>query len=170
MTGRLYRRRSGSLAGVDVTIREGTLGDREGIERCLAEVDALHYTARPDVWRRPPSEDDRVPWMLSGPEHTVFVATDGDEVVGMVHLVEVAAPVHVVMVPRRFVQLTVMVVREPWRRRGIGGALLARAEDWVRARGVGSIELNVAAFNESATTAWERLGFRTFQRRMGKRL
>jgi ribosomal protein S18 acetylase RimI-like enzyme len=61
-------------------------------------------------------------------------------------------------------------VREDCRRRGIGRRLVREAERWARARGAEEIELNVWEFNASAQALYERLGYATFSRRMGKPL
>ena len=63
-----------------------------------------------------------------------------------------------------------LAVRREWRGRGIGRALLARAEQWAQARQVGAIELNVWEFNAGARALYERLGYATFSRKMGKAL
>jgi ribosomal-protein-alanine N-acetyltransferase len=46
-----------------------------------------------------------------------------------------------------------------WRRGGLGGQLLARAEQKVREAGVGRMGLHVAVDNEAAIRFYERLGY-----------
>lgn len=52
-----------------------------------------------------------------------------------------------------------MVVTEASRNRGVGKALLDAVKDWVSARSIESIELNVFADNEVATAFYRREGF-----------
>ena len=52
-----------------------------------------------------------------------------------------------------------LAVAEPERRRGVGRALMAACEDWVRERGVPKIQLMVRDTNAAATAFYERLGY-----------
>jgi RimJ/RimL family protein N-acetyltransferase len=52
-----------------------------------------------------------------------------------------------------------LMVAQSFRRRGVGKALLAAAEDWARAVGVRKIELHVFPHNEAAIALYERAGY-----------
>jgi ribosomal-protein-alanine N-acetyltransferase len=54
-----------------------------------------------------------------------------------------------------------LVVRESWRGRGLGEALMRHALEAFMARGMPAVELKVHAENERAVRLYERLGFRT---------
>jgi ribosomal protein S18 acetylase RimI-like enzyme len=56
-----------------------------------------------------------------------------------------------------------LVVRESWRGRGLGEALMRQALRAFLARGVTAVELKVHADNERAVRLYERLGFRTIE-------
>lgn len=53
-----------------------------------------------------------------------------------------------------------MSVASGWRRRGVGGALMAEAIRWAREAGVEKLALSVYPHNEGARRLYERFGFR----------
>ena len=57
-----------------------------------------------------------------------------------------------------------LVVRESWRRRGLGEALLRHVFTVFAARAAGAVELKVEAANASAVGLYERLGMRVVER------
>ena len=52
-----------------------------------------------------------------------------------------------------------LMVAARYRRRGIGSALLAAAEEWARSAGVSKLELHVFPHNESAIALYEKAGY-----------
>lgn len=60
--------------------------------------------------------------------------------------------------------------REGYRGRGVGRAMLARIEAWLRRQGVWRAELTVAAGNPQAQAFWEQAGYRTYMVYRGKEL
>jgi ribosomal protein S18 acetylase RimI-like enzyme len=55
--------------------------------------------------------------------------------------------------------LTAVFVAPEWRTRGLGRAVSAAAVDWARQRGLDSIRLHVADWNDPARRLYESLGF-----------
>ena len=74
------------------------------------------------------------------------------------------------LVPRYYASIDDLVVRESWRQRGVGRALMARAEQWARERGLETIEFGVWEFNAGAIRFYEQLGYTTLSRTMSKPL
>ena len=95
-----------------------------------------------------------------------FVALTGGLVVGL-------ATVHsraVLHSARPVAQLTALVVPPSARGRGIGRALVARAEEWARNRGAERLVVTTALHRAEAPRFYERLGFDHTGRRYVKRL
>ena len=95
-----------------------------------------------------------------------FVAVTGGVVVGL-------ATVHsraVLHSARLVAQLTALVVPPSARGRGIGRALVARAEAWARDHGAERLVVTTALHRADAPRFYERLGFDHTGRRYVKRL
>ncbi len=84
--------------------------------------------------------------LLSGlPDHAVFVACLGDEVVGWIDL---CVSRHLASEPR--VEIAGLVVTDKARSGGIGGLLLARAEQWTRECGLTQVLVRSRSTREAA--------------------
>jgi GNAT superfamily N-acetyltransferase len=56
------------------------------------------------------------------------------------------------------------------RRQGVGGQLIAAAEDWFRLRGLRRIEVRVAVCNEVSKPFWRKMGFEPFVETVRKQI
>lgn len=96
----------------------------------------------------------------------IFVAEEGGAIVGF-------ASVHVslaVEYDEPAAKLSAIAVDQNHRRRGIGEALVAAAEEEARARGCGLLFLTTAERRADAHAFYERIGFEHTGRRYGKTL
>jgi RimJ/RimL family protein N-acetyltransferase len=84
----------------------------------------------------------------------VLVAADGPTVVGRLSLARDPHP------SSRHVADLGLIVAEPYRRRGIGRALLQAAVEWAREHAVRKLELHVFTWNEPALRLYDSFGFR----------
>lgn len=98
--------------------------------------------------------------------HTrVFVAVDGDRVIGYV------LGVIVDLVPEMFAPeeggfLADIFVDETYRGRGVGRKLVNALAEWFRSRGISYLEWYVAARNDAGRLFWESIGGREMMIRM----
>ena len=142
----------------DIRIRQA---GAEDLDRVLALVPQL-VAFGPPPWRNVPQmiETDRlvIAGTLQGTSTRaiVLVAEDvGGELAGFIHLcVEVDYYTR-----KECTHIADIVVAPEARGRGIGEMLLARAEQWARARGHSLLSLNVFIENARARTLYERTGF-----------
>ncbi len=65
---------------------------------------------------------------------------------------------------RRHGHIITLDVGQDRRRQGVGTALLATAEEWLRGEGVTRIRLETAVDNPAAVTFWEKTGYVTVGR------
>lgn len=82
-----------------------------------------------------------------------LVAAQGDALLGWLELHRLS--------PKKLAHVAVLTlaVAAPYRRRGVAGALLARAYPWAREVGVKKLQLSVRAPNGAAISLYEREGF-----------
>ena len=59
-----------------------------------------------------------------------------------------------------------MAITADYRRRGIGEQMLGKMFEWRASRGIGMIELSVAARNQVGYSFWRKHGFRDFMHRL----
>jgi RimJ/RimL family protein N-acetyltransferase len=105
-------------------------------------------------WRSESEERRYIRALQRHPDAALFVAElAGGEVVGRLSLMRDAHPAS-----KHVADLGVMVAAGH-RRRGIGSALMAAAEDWARSTGIGKLELHVFPHNEPAICLYEKLGY-----------
>ena len=70
----------------------------------------------------------------------------------------------------RYAHIFLLYVTPQHRRRGIGTALMNRAQDWAKARGDRQISIQVFQGNQSAINLYRRLGYQTWSLLMVKPL
>jgi RimJ/RimL family protein N-acetyltransferase len=87
------------------------------------------------------------------PNAAVYVAEDGEEIVGRLSIARDQHPAS-----RHVADLGLMVAQSH-RRRGIGTQLLDAAVQWARQAGVRKLELHVFPWNTGAIALYERFGF-----------
>ena len=112
----------------------------------LVEIDSRCFT--PDV----AFDAAELNWCLSDPGSMTFIAQDGSTVAGFA----------IVSAGERqgTGNLVTLDVLAPWRRAGLGSALLAASGQWLHDRGIGQMDLQVDVSNEPALAFYLRHGFR----------
>jgi GNAT superfamily N-acetyltransferase len=115
-----------------------------------------------------PADESAMPSRLArlanDPQARVLVADVGGGAVGLAtvhlrHTMNHEAPI---------AQLTLLVVDEAQRTRGVGRALVSAAEGWARERGCHRIVVTTALQRADAHAFYERVGYRHTGRRYGK--
>lgn len=106
-----------------------------------------------ETWRPVADERRYLKAVRRHADAAVFVAVDGDRLVGRLSLARDPHPAsaHVADLG--------LMVSASHRRRGIGRALLDAAVKWARMVGVDKLELHVFPWNEPAIRLYERYGF-----------
>ena len=139
----------------DLSFREAQAGDLEAIIRLHEEDDlGLHG----DVWspETKPAYEAAFAAIQQSPENRLFVALDGDEIVGTFQLTFIPN-----LTGRGSLRVKVESVKVKAARRsgGIGARMMAFAEDHARTHGAAMLELTSNKTRTDAHRFYERLGF-----------
>jgi RimJ/RimL family protein N-acetyltransferase len=106
-----------------------------------------------DGWRSVADERRYLKAIRRHPHAAVFVALDGDQMVGRLSLARDQHPAS-----QHVADLGLMVAATH-RRQGIGRQLLETAVGWAKETGVTKLELHVFPWNEPAIKLYEQFGF-----------
>jgi GNAT superfamily N-acetyltransferase len=102
--------------------------------------------------------------LLDRPDAALFVASEGDELLGLAELYLRQDTEHHATVVHRYGHLQSLMVREEERRRRVGTQLLEEAERWAASQGAEELRLDVWEFADGPTPFYERCGYRTLRR------
>jgi [ribosomal protein S18]-alanine N-acetyltransferase len=140
MTFVVRRARPGDAAAL-VELAEAVGSEREG------------WLVTDGSWRSVGEERRYLRTIARYPHAAVFVAEDGERIVGRLSLARDPHPASA-----HVADLGLMVAASH-RRRGIGRALLQAAAGWARGSGVRKLELHVLPHNTAAIALYEGFGF-----------
>jgi diamine N-acetyltransferase len=154
-------------------VRPARMEDHEGLCEIFAEVDALHHEAVPAVFQTPSKSArtrDYLSSVLADKNAALLVAEREGRLIGVIQARVREMPDVPIFVHRRYAAVEDIAVRKECRRSGVGRALMEKAQEWARARGLRQVELNVWEFNREAIAFYEKLGYRPASRKMWKAL
>lgn len=144
---------------MDIEIREADFSDPEHRAGIVDVIDS--YAREPVGGGHPLSPEVRanlIPGLQSHPTTLVLLALAGGRPVG----VAVCFFGFSTFYARRLLNIHDLAVVPEWRGRGVGGALLAAAEERARRDGCCKLTLEVRDDNQGARRLYERCGFTDF--------
>lgn len=156
----------------NLTIRAPRASDADRVVALLDYIAQIHREGRPDLFIGSGGKFDREAVLaLFADEHSpVFVADDGETVVGYIICRLRSTPSNPSLRPIRTLYVEDLCVDPAHAGRGVGSALMRRAEDCAREAGCYNIDLNVWAFNTKAIAFYEKNGYAVQRSIMEKRL
>lgn len=138
-----------------IAIRPAEPADAAELVALASEVgrEPGDYLLTTDTWRSVSDERRYLRAVRRHADAAVFVALDGDQIVGRLSVARDPHPAsaHVADIG--------LIVAASHRRRGIGRLLLDTAVAWARGSGIRKLELHVFPWNGPAIRLYERFGF-----------
>ena len=136
--------------------------DVPGILALLRQVGEVHHQGRPDIFRTGAQKygASQVLQMFDDPKTPIFVAADGDRVLGYCFCQFNSYTHDPVMTDRRVLYIDDLCVDENVRGNGIGRALYKEVCRYAKMRQCDSITLNVWCCNDGAMKFYESLGLK----------
>ncbi len=144
-----------------INIRRAAPADRAALGRLWQELMEFHYRLAPDIFGL--AEDALSCWLewiaqaMEDDNRIVLVAEAEGTLLGYIHgCLDERPPVYR---DRRHGTICEICVGEDWRRRGVGGKLVAALFEWFGERGLPEVHIGAAACNPVANAFWRAMGF-----------
>jgi ribosomal protein S18 acetylase RimI-like enzyme len=145
--------------------------DRSGLRACVVELQDFERNIEPTLPKGEEMADRYLAHMLrrcADGTGRIYVAEADGLIVGFVGVLA-----RVVPEPdesQAYAYVSDLVVLPPYRRRGLGQALLERAEAYARREGARTLRVGVLARNDGAGRLYRRLGFADYTVQLTKPL
>ena len=141
-------------------IRFAKMSDVPAILELLRQVGQVHHRGRPDIFRAGAQKysASEVIALLDDPENPIFIAAEGDTVLGYAFCQMITHEKDPVMTDRTELYLDDLCVDESTRGMGVGKALYAAVKKYAAQRKCHSVFLNVWKCNENAYKFYVNLG------------
>jgi GNAT superfamily N-acetyltransferase len=151
-------------------IREAKQSDLKAIMDLFEELNKEHNAALPQIFRKAGRES--IEWYLfsifGNFNAAIFVAED-EEFLGFIHVTIEQVKGNPLFENRTYAWVHNLLVKKDMRRKGIGRALMQKAQEWGSLKGATSTELTVWEFNEEALRFYDALGYVTLNRHLIKK-
>ena len=158
---------------MDTVIRPAVQSDYEGLCEILDEIDAIHRRTLPSIYKKPDGpvrEREYINSIISNDDPEVLVAVTNKQIVGFINAyIEFSKDLPIVK-KRKYVKIDTVVVKEEFRRLGIGTELMNSIQRWAKEKGINQIELGVWSFNTSAISFYNKLGYKIAKQSLWKNL
>ena len=136
--------------------------DVPGIIKLLQQVGRVHHEGRPDLFRGNAQKygPSQVMEMLEKQENPIFVAVEGDKVLGYGFCMMETYKQHSVMNDRVTLYIDDLCVLNAYHGQHIGSAIYRHILEYAKYRGCYNVTLNVWSCNESAMKLYESMGMK----------
>ena len=141
-------------------IRNAERRDIPGMIGLLKQVGQVHHDIRPDIFRAGAQKYDEAALeaILADPARPIFVAAEGDFVLGYCFCVHESCENDPVLTDRKELYIDDLCVDEGRRGRGVARALYSHVLRYAKDSGCGFITLNVWEGNDAARRFYELAG------------
>jgi GNAT superfamily N-acetyltransferase len=163
----------------EVKIRKATENDIDATCRLYFEFHQFHVAGVPDrlVDLGDPGTYDyskhieRIKEVIKKSDSDIFFAEVDGEAIGAVELEFTQVnPENPFFIHHKFCFVEGLMVTEKYRRKGIGQILMDVAYKWSKEKGATEVRLDVWEFPDGPLQFYEKLGFKTMQRTLLKKL
>ena len=153
---------------MDISIRKANKSDYESSLSLFRQVHELHVCERPDLYKEnsTPVSQELFESQLNDIKQHIFVATIGNEIVGVIMMKEEEITENSFVKARKVLFINSLCITETQRKKGIGKRLMKYVFVFGKSLKVESIELGVSEKNSYAVEFYESIGMTTKSRKM----
>ena len=154
---------------MEIVIAPATKADAEAVSALNREVQHVHATALPRLFKPPGPESfppSAVGELLAKPENVVLLAWLGPEPAGYVYAEIVRRPETSLCYAQAMIYLHHISVAAACRNRGVGRALVEAVRQIGAQHGISMLALDVWSFNEPARRFFRRCGLTPYNERL----
>ncbi|SDQ93115.1 GNAT family N-acetyltransferase [Virgibacillus salinus] len=153
---------------MDISIRNVEQNDYDFLLPLFRQVHEFHVFVRPDLYKEniTPVEQEFFESQLIDSKQHIFVATIGNDIVGVIVTKEEETIENSFVKARKVLVINSLCVAETHRKKGIGKKLTKYVFDFGRSLRVDGIELGVSEENTSAIEFYRSIGMTTKGRKM----
>jgi diamine N-acetyltransferase len=147
---------------MDFSIRQANEKDYAGLNALFEEIDEHHRIALPQIFSRPegPARTrEFLSGVLADQNSVIFLSETQNQIIGLVYAYIRVFPEIPIRIPCRAGEIDQLIVKQQYRRYGVGKALMERAHQWARQMKLDRLELSVWAFNEGAQDFYRELDY-----------
>ena len=141
-------------------IRLANEQDIPGLLRLLQQVGQVHHEIRPDIFRSGAQKYDEAALeeILADPMRPIFVAVEGDFVLGYCFCIHKNTQGDPVLTDRKELYIDDLCVDETCRGKGVATRLYRYVTEYAKNQGYAFITLNVWEGNDNARRFYEHMG------------
>lgn len=153
----------------DLKVRRATPADYETICELADQMDAPMRQNLPDRFRRPEGavrRRDQLEHYIADDNTFLAIAELDGRAVGVVNSCLKPMPDFPQKKPLHSLLIRGIVVRDGFRRQGIGSTLYRAAQEWAASRGATEVQANVYDFDRATLAFLEHLGFAPLSHRL----
>ena len=156
---------------MDFSIQRAAESDYEALNALFEEIDAHHRNALPQIFRKPdgPARTrDFLAGVLADQNAVIFLAETQGRIIGLAYAYIRSIPEIPIRIPCRVGEVDHLIVKNKYRRYGVGKALMERVHQWADQMKLDQLELSVWDFNKGAQDFYRELDYQPAVIRMWK--
>ena len=144
---------------MNITIRNATINDYEGLCLIFQELDEFHRINHPELFVKPYDH-------ARAKEYISEIISDDNKALFVAECLTVKSSSFPVIKKREWVQLDNIAVKRDYQSNQIGTLLYNKVVEWTRDKGINRIELKVYLFNTNAINFYLNKGFEDLNKTM----
>jgi GNAT superfamily N-acetyltransferase len=147
---------------MDFSIRHAAEKDYAGLNALFEELDEYHRKTLPQIFRKPdgPARTSNfLSGVLADQNAAIFLAEIQGKIIGLVYAYIRSIPEIPIRIPCRAGEIDQIIVKQKYRRYGVGKALMEKIHQWAAQMKLDRLELSVWDFNREAQDFYQEMGY-----------